>query len=127
VLELAAEFCGLGARFNELPEFRTSADVDPMLLQELLTAGDASVKTLRAQDPALVDLVGLSEQYHDALRDRLGSDLRSTFDAWNEYAQTTSAQLRADAATPPTGETTPDEPVIDQIKGAYQWLRETIR
>jgi hypothetical protein len=85
------------------------------------------VKTLRAQDPALVDLVGLSEQYHDALRDRLGSDLRSTFDAWNEYAQTTSAQLRADAATPSTGATTPDEPVVDQIKGAYQWLRETIR
>ena len=127
VLELAAEFCGLGARFNELPEFRTSADVDQMLLHELLTAGDASVKTLRAQDPALVDLVGLSEQYHDALRDRLGSDLRSTFDAWNEYAQTTSAQLRADAATPSTGPTTPDEPVVDQIKGAYQWLRETIR
>jgi superfamily II DNA or RNA helicase len=127
LLELAAEFCGLGSRFNELPRFSSATNVDGELLQRILDEGDESFKTLQTHYPGLVELVGVSEKYYTALRKRLDATFAATLDAWNAYTHSESTRLPELIETNPPEAPRNEAMITNQIKGAYEWLRDTMR
>jgi superfamily II DNA or RNA helicase len=89
LLEDAAEFCGLGARFDNLPGFATASDVDGEPLAEQLTSGCSFVRELDEaghyefpDDPAerkhLQELLTTLESTGDGRID-------ATLGAWSQY------------------------------------------
>jgi len=75
----------------------------------------------------LVELVGVSEKYYTALRKRLDATFAATLDAWNAYTHSESTRLPELIETNPPEAPRNEAMITNQIKGAYEWLRDTMR
>jgi superfamily II DNA or RNA helicase len=89
LIEQAAEFCALGRRFDKLPGFALSGEVEESVVGEYLAAGGEAIAQLGGEegydwDEALAyrrDFLALT----DAANNDAG-DIKTTLGRWEEYA-----------------------------------------
>ena len=89
LIEQAAGFCSLGRRFNKLPGFATSSEVDEATLENVLTAGASFIQSLDDDDTYdwdegiinYEDLLALHDIVHTT-----EEDLDTILAGWEEYS-----------------------------------------